>query len=169
MHIENTFIQRSWASYFTLHHDLDLPRLYNVETISFVSLRRKKRHLYIYALYECKDLQRCSVKLHLINASLTCVMIRSASVNCFAPNTSTSFILSVAWKERRQTFKGKWQYCRRNASKMLQIPPKSIQLISDSSIRFLYFLLNFRLFNMRVWGWGGLNWVRWGLFQTNQV
>lgn len=28
---------------------------------------------------------------------VTCVMMRSPSVNCFTPNTSTIFILSVAW------------------------------------------------------------------------
>lgn len=30
------------------------------------------------------------------------MMMRSLSKNCFAPNTSTSFILSVAWREKSE-------------------------------------------------------------------
>lgn len=35
--------------------------------------------------------------LSFLDITLTCVMMRSLSENCFAPNTSTSFILSVTW------------------------------------------------------------------------
>lgn len=36
--------------------------------------------------------------IQLLDIHLTCVMMRSLSENCFAPKTSTSFILSVTWR-----------------------------------------------------------------------
>lgn len=35
-------VEEGEASYFTLHHNLDLPRFYNVEAVSFISLRRNQ-------------------------------------------------------------------------------------------------------------------------------
>lgn len=41
---------RRWkvTSYFALHHNLDFPRLYNIETVSLVTLKRKKTGVHTF-------------------------------------------------------------------------------------------------------------------------
>lgn len=95
---------RQEAAYFTLHHNLDLSRLNNIETIRLVALWRERERQFKVV---CTVTIRYNTQL--LDILLTCVMMRSLSENCFAPKTSTSFILSVAWRVKMR--RGRLNMC----------------------------------------------------------